>query len=222
MSISDGFIETNSCSVVLTHLSLMFLAGGLNTWVIILKTRNKLRAHVYLGILGTQKTIQMALASDFSICSDDWIWNLQHGVCATAICWAFLTKGQQNESKKSPQSMLQSLSKDAEQNSIKTSCLGCPRLNSTAQKAISKIILHRIISVVWLTNFLSEIRSLSNHDDAIQFRILSVKLQCFWSLMIAHCSIMSSDGWGIVWVAYHMSFLFTFEFNMYSNTRWRW
>ena len=28
-----------------------------------------------------------------------------------------------------------------------------------------KIILHRIISVVWLTNFLSEIRSLSPHDD---------------------------------------------------------
>ena len=26
MSISDGFIETNSCSVVLTHLSLKFLA----------------------------------------------------------------------------------------------------------------------------------------------------------------------------------------------------
>ena len=34
----------------ITHLSLMFLAGSLNTWVIILKTRNKLRAHVYLGI----------------------------------------------------------------------------------------------------------------------------------------------------------------------------
>ena len=28
-----------------------------------------------------------------------------------------------------------------------------------------KIILHRTISVVWITNFLSEIRSLSNHDD---------------------------------------------------------
>ena len=27
------------------------------------------------------------------------------------------------------------------------------------------------------------------------------KLQCFWSLMIAHCSTTSSDGWGIVWVA---------------------
>ena len=38
-----------------------------------------------------------------------------------------------------------------------------------------KIILHRIISVVWLTNFLSEIRSLSNHDDETKFHILSVK-----------------------------------------------
>ena len=27
-------------------------------------------------------------------------------------------------------------------------------------------------------------------------------LQCFWSLMIAHCSNTSSDGWGIVWVAF--------------------
>ena len=33
-------------------------------------------------------------------------------------------------------------------------------------------------------------------------READLKLQCFWSLMIAHCSIMSSDGWGIVWVAY--------------------
>ena len=31
------------------------------------------------------------------------------------------------------------------------------------------------------------------------------KLQCFWSLMIAHCSITSSDGWGTVWVAFHIS-----------------
>ena len=30
-----------------------------------------------------------------------------------------------------------------------------------------KIILHRIISVVWLTNFLSEIWSLSSHDDEV-------------------------------------------------------
>ena len=102
--------------------------------------------------------------------------------------------------------MLQSLSKDAEQNSIETSCLGCPRLNSTAQRAISKIILHRIISVVWLTNFLSEIRSLLNHDDETQFRILSVKpissfsaFDHWWSLTVQLWAVM--DG-GIVWVAY--------------------
>ena len=39
-----------------------------------------------------------------------------------------------------------------------------------------KIILHRIISVVWLTNFLSEIRSLSPHDDETQLHVLSVIL----------------------------------------------
>ena len=40
----------------------------------------------------------------------------------------------------------------------------------------TKIILHRIISVVWLTNFLSEIRSLSPHDDETQLHVLSVIL----------------------------------------------
>ena len=40
---------------------------------------------------------------------------------------------------------------------------------------LSKIILHRIISVVWLTNFLSEIRSLSSHDDETDLQFLSVK-----------------------------------------------
>ena len=40
----------------------------------------------------------------------------------------------------------------------------------------SKIILHRIISVVWLTNFLSEIRSLSPHDDEAWLHVLSVIL----------------------------------------------
>ena len=39
-----------------------------------------------------------------------------------------------------------------------------------------KIILHRIISVVWLTNFLSEIRSLSSHDDETDLQFLSMKL----------------------------------------------
>ena len=38
-----------------------------------------------------------------------------------------------------------------------------------------KIILHRIISVVWITNFLSEIRSLTIHDDETKCLLLSVK-----------------------------------------------
>ena len=80
----------------------------------------------------------------------------------------------------------QCLCKEAEQKSTKTSCFGCPRVNSTALMVNFKIILHRIISVVWLTNFLSEIRSLSNHDDETQFHILSVKL--IWSLS-------ASDHW---------------------------
>ena len=40
----------------------------------------------------------------------------------------------------------------------------------------TKIILHRIISVVWLTNFLSEIRSLSVHNDEAWLQVLSVML----------------------------------------------
>ena len=136
----------------------------------------------------------------------DWFGKLWWGQAKvelrylSAICWAFLTKGHQNENEKSPQSMLQSLSNDAEQNSIKTSCLGCPRLISTAQKALSKIILHRIISVVWLTNFLSEIRSLSNHDDETQFRILSVKpiwsfsaFDHWWSLTVQLWAVMDGE-----------------------------
>ena len=127
----------------------------------------------------------MALASDFSTCGCQ-IWNLAHGVCTTAIGWAFSTKGHQNKNEKVPTIIAQSLSKEAARKSIKTSCFGCPRVKPTAQRANIKIILHRIISVVWLTNFLSEIRSLSNHDDETQFHILSVKP--IWSLS-------ASDHW---------------------------
>ena len=116
----------------------------------------------------------MALASNLSICSDDLTWNLQQVVWATAICRAFFNQGTPKRKRKVPTKNAQPLSKDGEQNSIKTRFLGCPWLASTAQKPIAKIILHRIISVVWLTNFLSEIPSLSNHDDESQFCILSV------------------------------------------------
>ena len=56
-----------------------------------------------------------------------------------------------------------------------------------------KIILHRIISVVWLTNFLSEIRNLTNPRWWVEQQFLSVK-RCWnfsWrsnTLMIAHLS----------------------------------
>jgi hypothetical protein len=89
----------------------------------------------------------MALASDFSTCGCQ-ILNIKHGACATAIGWAFSTKGHQNENEKVPTINAQSPSKEAEQKSIETSCLGCPRVNPTAQRATIKIILHRIISVV--------------------------------------------------------------------------
>ena len=116
------------------------------------------------------------------------------------------------QKRKVPTIIAQPLSKDAEQNSIKTSFLGCPWLDSTAQKAISKIILHRIISVVWLTIFLSEIRSLSNHDDETQFRILSVKpiwsfsaFDHWWSLTVQLWAVMDGEQseWPIfiyIWV----------------------
>ena len=62
------------------------------------------------------------------------------------------------------------------------------------------IILHRIISVVYLTNFLSEIRSLSNHDDETQFRILSVKpirsfsaFDHWWSLTVQIRAVMDGE-----------------------------
>ena len=115
------------------------------------------------------------------------------------------------QKRKVPTIIAQPLSKDAEQNSIKTSCLGCRRLMSTAQKATSKIILHRIISAVWLTNFLSEIQSLSNHDDETQFRILSVKpiwsfsaFDHWWSLTVQLWAVM--DGEWSEWAFYlHLS-----------------
>ena len=47
-------------------------------------------------------------------------------------------------------------------------------------KTFIKIILHRIISVVWLTNFLSEILSLTDPRWWVEQQILSVKRS--WSL----------------------------------------
>ena len=55
-------------------------------------------------------------------------------------------------------------------------CLKTGRREYSFTLGYDKIILHRIISVVWLTNFLSEIRSLSPHDDETQLHVLSVIL----------------------------------------------
>ena len=79
---------------------------------------------------------------------------------------------------------------------------------STAGTKLAKIILHRIISVVWLTNFLSEIRSLINPRWWGEHLFLSVK-RCqgpishwnwthWWSL--ASCLVREADGGAAVWV----------------------
>ena len=62
-----------------------------------------------------------------------------------------------------------------------------------------KIILHRIISVVWLTNFPSEIRNLINPQWWVEQQLLSVKryqnsLQRSETLMIAHLPITKEGG----------------------------
>ena len=76
-------------------------------------------------------------------------------------------------------------------------CLKTGRREYSFTLGYDKIILHRIISVVWLTNFLSEIQSLSNHDDETKFRILSVKpsrkfsfSEHWWSLIALYCAVM--------------------------------
>ena len=60
-----------------------------------------------------------------------------------------------------------------------------------------KIILHRIISVVWLTNFLSEILNQSTHDDELSSRSWAWRgagaLQRSCTLMIAHLPF--TGGW---------------------------
>jgi hypothetical protein len=114
----------------------------------VLAGTNKKCAHtLHLEIQSVQNVIQMALASHFSTCGCR-ILNLKHGVCATAIGWAFSIKGHQKENEKVATINARSPSKEAEQKSIETSCFGCPRVTPTAQRATIKIILHRIISVV--------------------------------------------------------------------------
>ena len=76
-------------------------------------------------------------------------------------------------------------------------CIFCFYLNPM-KNTHSKIILHRIISVVWLTNFLSEIRNLTNPRWWVEQQLLSVKryqnsLRRSDTLMIAHLPF--TGGW---------------------------
>ena len=67
-----------------------------------------------------------------------------------------------------------------------------------AGQANIKIILHRIISVVWLTNFLSEILTQSTHDDELTSFLWAWRggraLLRSVTLMIAHSPLEESGG----------------------------
>ena len=181
----------------------MCLAGSLNTWVrrgfVILTNKKNARTCLFGNLENTKDNTDGVGIPFFYL-----LWWLDLKPTARSLCSSnllgFFNQGAPKRKRKVPTIDAQPLSKDAEQNSIKTSCLGCPRLESTAQKPTSKIILHRIISVVWLTNFLSEIRSLSNHDDETQFRILSVKpiwsfsaFDHWWSLTVQLWAVMDGE-----------------------------
>ena len=74
-----------------------------------------------------------------------------------------------------------------------------------AGQAIIKIILHRIISVVWLTNFLSEILTQSAHDDELNSSLWAWRgdrpladLSHWWSLTLLWGRVegeLSSEWW---------------------------
>ena len=81
-------------------------------------------------------------------------------------------------------------------------------IDCITENQIIKIILHRIISAVWLTNFLSEIRSLINPRWWGEHLVLSVKrcscpVLCryrthWWSL--ASRLVLGAEGGAAVWV----------------------
>ena len=131
-----------------------------------------------------------------------WLLDLKpkaQSLCSSNLS-AYFTQGAPNRKWKVPTIDAQSMPKEAEENFFKVRCFGCPWVFSTARGVNFKIILHRIISVVWLTNFLSEIRSLSNHDDETQFRILSVKpiwsfsaFDHWWSLTVQIRAVMDGE-----------------------------
>ena len=112
------------------------------------RNKQEMRAHASFGNLECAKRDTDGVGIRFFHL---WLSDLKPqawSLCATAIGWAFSTKGHQNKIEKVPAINAQSPSKEAEQKSIETSCFGCPRVSPTAQMAIIKIILHRIISVV--------------------------------------------------------------------------
>ena len=159
MSISDGFIETNS------HPSCVQgrLGGDLLFW-----KEAKKSSHMFIWESREHKR------------QHRWRW---HPICLSALmvrsetcstqvvqqqfAGLFQPRGTKTK-RKSPLNQcfslfLRTLSRTPSKQAVSVAL----RVNSTAQRAIFKIILHRIISVVWLTNFLSEIWSLSNHDDTV-------------------------------------------------------
>jgi hypothetical protein len=204
MSISDGFTETKHCPVQCeseTHCSCVECLnsrwGSVATCYF--EKQKNARTCLFGNLENTKDSTDGVGIRFFYL-----LWWLDLKPTARSLCnshlLGFFNQVAPKQKRKVPTIIAQPLSKDAEQNSIKTSCLGCRRLASTAQKAISKIILHRIISAVWLTNFLSEIRSLSNHDDETQFRILSVKpiwsfsaFDHWWSLTVQLWAVMDGE-----------------------------
>ena len=71
-------------------------------------------------------------------------------------------------------------------------------IDQVAGRLSAKIILHRIISVVWLTNFLSEILTQSTHDDELTSFLWAWRggraLLRSVTLMIAHSPLEESGG----------------------------
>ena len=218
MSISDGFIENQQslwksleCSVenvILSHSISKKIPCWLEFWSLktkglggdwlFSKTRN-VRTRLFGNLEYTKHDTDGVGIRFFYL-----LWLLDLKPEAWSLCnsnlLGFFNQGAPKQNRKVPTINAQFLSKEAIQNSIKISCFGCPRVFSTAQMATIKIILHRIISVVWLTNFLSEIRSLSNHDDETQFHILSVKpiwsfsaFDHWWSLTAQIRAVMDGE-----------------------------
>ena len=138
-----------------------------------------------------------------------WLWLLDLKPEAWSLCSSnllgFFNQGAPKRHRKVPTINAQSLSKEAKQNSIKRKLFWLPPRylhcsdghlqDHTSQDHFCSVINE---FPVWNSkSFKPRWWDTVPHPE----READRKLQCFWSLMIAHCSVMSSDGWGIVWVA---------------------